>query len=185
MVIKCWLHSAAICLFSVALQPSLLEPTLRFQQLDWERPTTERKQVRLGNFLLIHIYWWPHGWAGAHQGVGGLIFFFPPKFSETQGPNSTPTHISHFWYVWACLPVIPDQRVRWLGRAVILSILGQEEHPPTFTKIENSYISGFFFHIAEQISTCYFLVVYLSLHTNWTLHRVYANNLLSFITWAF
>lgn len=112
-------------------------------------------------------------------------FFFPPKFSETQGPNSTPTHISHFWYVWACLPVIPDQRVRWLGRAVILSILGQEEHPPTFTKIENSYISGFFFHIAEQISTCYFLVVNLSLHTNWTLHRVYANNLLSFITWAF
>lgn len=76
MVIKCWLHSAAICLFSITLQPSLLEPTLRFQQLDWERPTTERKQVRLGNFLLIHIYWWPHGWAGAHQGVGGLIFFF-------------------------------------------------------------------------------------------------------------
>lgn len=144
MVIKCWLHSAAICLFSISLQPSLLEPTLRFQQLDWERPTTERKQVRLGNFLLIHIYWWPHGWAGAHQGVGGMIFFFPPKFSEIQGPNSTPTHISHFWCVWACLPVTPDQRLRRLGRAVILSILGQEECPPIFTGIENSYISGFF-----------------------------------------
>lgn len=99
--------------------------------VDWERPGTERKQVRLPEFLLSSIYWVALLCAGPNQVMGGMS----DVSSQIQwNPwTKSPLHCSRC--VWdASLPLVLDQESRWLGRATVLRSSGQEKSPPAFTE---------------------------------------------------
>lgn len=112
-------------------------------------------------------------------------FFFPSQIQWNPRTKFHPHTHQPFLICMGMPPCHSWPEGEMVGKSSHLEHLRTGRTPTNIYKNRKFLHIWLFFHIAEQISTCYFLVVYLSLHTNWTLHRVYANNLLSFITWAF
>lgn len=84
--------------------------------------------------------------------------------------------------VWECSSLLPDQELRWPGESVVLRGPRPREYPRTLTEfylqieIETKQAS-----CTTEISTCPFLIINLSFHKTWTIHRYHTRHSLALL----